>query len=47
MSFGIDFADNATLAHKHERKEKLVEISNRMADIVGSGSGTYINEANP
>ncbi|KAF2092417.1 FAD-binding domain-containing protein [Rhizodiscina lignyota] len=47
MTFGIDFVDNATLAYKHERKERLVEISSRMSDIVGPDSGTYVNEANP
>jgi hypothetical protein len=47
FSLSTDWPDNASEETKKEKKETQVEISNRLADIVGPDGGTYVNEANP
>ncbi|KAK2757894.1 hypothetical protein FQN54_004300 [Arachnomyces sp. PD_36] len=47
FSLSSDWPDDASEAVKKERRNLVVELSNRLADIVGPDGGTYINEANP
>lgn len=47
FSLGSDWPDNASDEVRKQRKSLVVELSNRLRDIVGSDGGTYINEANP
>jgi FAD/FMN-containing dehydrogenase len=47
FSLGTDWADDAPESEKHSKKLRAVEISNRLAQIVGRDGGTYVNEANP
>lgn len=47
FSLSSNWPDNASEETKREKKNLLVEISNRLGDIVGPDGGTYINEANP
>lgn len=47
MSISIDWANNATMSEKHEKRLHAVQISKDLTEIVGQEGGTYINEANP
>jgi hypothetical protein len=47
FSFGVDWVDNASASEKRRKKQQAVEMSYRLAEIVGPQGGTYINEANP
>jgi hypothetical protein len=47
FSASVDWADSASAAEKHQKRELLVHLSNRLTDIVGEDGGTYVNEANP
>jgi hypothetical protein len=47
FSISTNWPDNATAAEKHQKRRKMVNLSSRMTEIVGSDGGTYINEANP
>lgn len=47
FSMGVNWADDASETEKKRKKQSSVEISKRLAKIVGSEGGTYINEANP
>ncbi|ORY12190.1 FAD binding domain-containing protein [Clohesyomyces aquaticus] len=47
FSMGIDWKDDAPLEEKRRKKLRGVEVSKRLETIVGKGSGTYVNEANP
>lgn len=47
LSISVDWADNATVSEKHEKRLHAVQLSNGLAKIVGTDGGTYINEANP
>jgi hypothetical protein len=47
FSASVDWADNASAAEKHQKRELLVHMSNQLTDIVGEDGGTYVNEANP
>lgn len=44
---GTDWADDAPESEKRKKKMRAVEVSKRLAEIVGKGGGTYVNEANP
>jgi hypothetical protein len=47
LSISVNWADNATASEKHEKRLHAVQLSNGLAEIVGTEGGTYINEANP
>ncbi|KAH7371497.1 FAD/FMN-containing protein [Pyrenochaeta sp. MPI-SDFR-AT-0127] len=47
FSMGTDWADDAPEDEKRKKKLRAVEVSKRLAEIVGEGGGTYVNEANP
>ena len=47
FSMSSDWPDNASEEVKKRGKQRVVEISNRLAEIVGPDGGTYVNEANP
>lgn len=47
MSFGENWADDASVEEKKMKKGKLVNSSRLLGEIFGSSGGTYINEANP
>lgn len=44
---GTNWADEASEDEKRRRKFRAVEVSKRLAQIVGTDGGTYLNEANP
>lgn len=47
FSLSTDWDDDVPESEKRSRKQQGVEISKRLAKIVGKDGGTYINEANP
>ena len=47
FSLGVDWANHASDDEKKRAKELLVQVTLDLKKIVGSGGGTYINEANP
>lgn len=47
LSVSVDWADNATESEKHQKRQQAVNLSHRLAAIVGPNGGTYTNEANP
>ncbi|GFG24993.1 FAD binding domain protein [Aspergillus udagawae] len=47
LSISVDWPDNATAREKGEKRHKMVQLSKRFTEIVGSDGGTYVNEASP
>ncbi|KAF3479904.1 FAD binding domain-containing protein [Arthroderma uncinatum] len=47
LSFGANWADDASEEEKRTAKKTLTEVIRRYAGIVGENTGTYLNEANP
>jgi hypothetical protein len=47
FSLSVNWPDDASEAEKKRLKKMLVEASLKLEHIVGEGSGTYLNEANP
>ncbi|KAF2027845.1 FAD-binding domain-containing protein [Setomelanomma holmii] len=47
FSLGTNWADDAPESEKRAKRSRAVEASKRLAAIVGSDGGTYVNEANP
>lgn len=47
LSFGADWADEASLEEKRTKKEMVDEQSRELDSIFGPAGGTYIKEANP
>ncbi|KAE8391183.1 FAD binding domain protein [Aspergillus alliaceus] len=47
LSISVDWADTATSREKHEKRQRAVQMSERLTELVGTEGGTYINEANP
>ncbi|PSN68612.1 FAD/FMN-containing protein [Corynespora cassiicola Philippines] len=47
FSMGTNWSDDAPETEKRHKKERGIEASKRMAEIVGMEGGTYMNEANP
>jgi FAD/FMN-containing dehydrogenase len=43
----VDWAWNASAAHIRQQKQRLVDVSLALGEIVGPNGGTYLNEANP
>ena len=43
LSVSVDWADR----EKEATRQQTVRLSKRLTEIVGSGGGTYVNEANP
>ncbi|KAH7125208.1 putative FAD binding domain protein [Dendryphion nanum] len=47
FSMGTDWKDDAPESEKRTKRLRMVDVSRRLAEIVGEGGGTYVNEANP
>ncbi|QMW39082.1 hypothetical protein G4B11_002362 [Aspergillus flavus] len=47
LSVSVDWADTAADREKEAKRQQTVRLSKRLTEIVGSGGGTYVNEANP
>lgn len=47
LSFGANWADEASLEERRAKKQMVIEQSLQLDQIFGAEGGTYINEANP
>lgn len=47
LSFYADWKDDAPVDEKRQAKLGLIDVTERLGQIVGPDGGSYFNEANP